>query len=235
MSWLQQQTQSLIERIRHWVAFMGVRRLVGASISSVVALCVGWWLLRSPAPPVESSIARVATTTSVNVSANALFSPTTTIAPSFITVHVAGAVHSPGVYVLPVNSRVVDAVKAAGGATRSADVDAINLALPLVDSEQIVVPRRGEKIVSPKQPARDSSGSSRNTTPKDQTSSSSLVNINTATSTELEALPGVGPSTAKAIITYRETVAPFSSVDDLLRVSGIGPAKLEAMRAYVSL
>lgn len=234
MSWLQQQTQSLIGRIRHWVAFMGVRRLVGATLSSVVALCVGWWLLRSPAPPVESSIARVTTTVGTD-SANTSAIGTTTITPSSITVHVAGAVNSPGVYVLPVDSRVVDAVQAAGGATRSADVDAINLALPLVDSEQIVVPRRGEKIIPPKQPARDSSGNPRSATPKDQTTSSATVNINTATATELEALPGVGPSTAKAIITYRETVAPFASVDDLLRVSGIGPAKLEAMRASVSL
>ena len=234
MSWLRQQTQILNERARHWVAFMGVRRLVGAAISSAVALCAGWWLLRSPAPPIETSIARV-TTTSVESPATALMIAATSTTPSNITVHVAGAVNSPGVYVLPANSRVINAVQAAGGATRSADVDAINLALPLVDSEQIVVPRRGEKIVPPKQLARDLSGTPRSTTPKEQGPSGSMVNINTATATELEALPGVGPSTAKAIITHRETVAPFSSVDDLLQVSGIGPAKLEAMRAYVSL
>jgi competence protein ComEA len=62
-----------------------------------------------------------------------------------------------------------------------------------------------------------------------------LININTASATELETLPGVGPSTAKAIITYRTTVAPFSSIDDLLQVSGIGPAKLEAIRAYIAV
>lgn len=211
---------------------MGTRRLIGAAISTVVALCIGWWLLRSPAPPVETNIARATTSISVNAVAS-IAAPTT--APTQITVHVAGAVNTPGVYVLPTESRVIDAVNAAGGPTRSADVDAINLALPLVDSEQVVVPRRGEKVAKPAQSSRPSSGSSGSTSPKEIDAKDALININTASATELETLPGVGPSTAKAIITHRTTVAPFATVDDLLQVSGIGPAKLEAMRAYVAL
>lgn len=211
---------------------MGVRRLIGGVISTIVVLCVGWWLLRSPAPPIETSIARVTTTISVN-SITSVAAPNSI--PTEITVHVAGAVNKPGVYVLPTQSRVVDAVNAAGGPTRSADVDAINLALPLVDSEQIIVPRRGQKVTTTPQSSRPSAGSSATTSPREMDARNSLVNINTASATELEELPGVGPSTAKAIITYRTTVAPFVSVDDLLQVSGIGPAKLEAMRNYVTL
>jgi competence protein ComEA len=232
MLWLREQVQSVIDRCRHWIAFTGVRRLIGASVSTVVAVGVGWWLLRSPAPPIETSIARVTTTASTHNTVQTFGVSTT--APSTITVHVAGAVNSPGVYVLPSQSRVVDAVEAAGGATRVADVDAINLALPLLDSEQVVVPRRGQKVVSPSSPPRQPSGSARGT-PNDQSVATTSVNINTASATELESLPGVGPTTAQAIITHRTTVAPFSSVDDLLQVSGIGPAKLEAMRVYVSL
>jgi len=211
---------------------MGVRRLIGAVISTVVAVCVGWWLLRSPAPPIETTIARVATTSSDNPTVSVVVATTT---PTKITVHVAGAVSNPGVYVLPSQSRVIDAVNAAGGPTRSADVDAINLASPLVDSEQIVVPRRGEKVTTPAQTSRPSSDSRGTTSPKETDAKDALVNINTANANELEALPGVGPSTAKAIITHRTTVAPFASVEDLLQVSGIGPTKLEAMRAYVTL
>jgi len=211
---------------------MGVRRLIGAVISTVVAVCVGWWLLRSPAPPIETTIARVATTSSDNPTVSVVVATTT---PTKITVHVAGAVSNPGVYVLPSQSRVIDAVNAAGGPTRSADVDAINLASPLVDSEQIVVPRRGEKVTTPAQTSRPSSDSRGITSPKETDAKDALVNINTANANELEALPGVGPSTAKAIITHRTTVAPFASVEDLLQVSGIGPTKLEAMRAYVTL
>ncbi len=231
MAWLQQYVQQVVAKLRHWVAFMGARRLIGTAISTVVVLSVGWWLLRSPAPPVETSIARVTTTISANTIASVVV-PTST--PTEITVHVAGAVHKPGVYVLPTQSRVVDAVNAAGGPTRSADVDAINLALPLVDSEQVIVPRRGQKVTTP-QSSRPSSQSSGTTSPREVDAQNALVNINTASAAELEALPGVGPSTAKAIVTYRTTVAPFVSVDDLLQVSGIGPAKLEAMRGYVTL
>lgn len=232
MSWLQQLKEHIVPQLRHWVAFMGVRRLTGAALSTVVAVCVGWWLLRSPAPPVETAIARVTTTSSTNTVTSVAISSTV---PVQITVHVAGAVNKPGVYVLPTQSRVIDAVNAAGGPIRSADIDAINLASPLVDSEQIIVPRRGEKMTTPPQSSRPSSGSSGSTSPKEIDAKDALININTATATELEVLPGVGPSTAKSIVTHRTTVAPFASIDDLLQVSGIGPTKLEAMRAYVTL
>lgn len=230
MAWLQQQIRVATNTLRHWVVFMGLRRLIGAGVSCVVVLCVGWWLLRSPAPPVELSIPRVPTT---QLSASTMLTPTTI--PTSITVHVAGAVEKPGVYVLAPQARVIDAVAAAGGPTRSADVNAINLASPLVDSEQIIVPRRGEKAIRPDASSRPSSDSSTKEPSYKKDGQNSLININTASATELETLPGVGPSTAKAIITYRTTVAPFSSIDDLLQVSGIGPAKLEAIRAYIAV
>ena len=231
MSWLQIQARHVVEHLRHWLAFMGLRRLISGAVSTVVVVFVGWWLLRSPAPPVESTIARVTSTALVASPMTSV--PTTALTE--ITVHVAGAVNKPGVYVLSSRSRVVDAITAAGGPTRSADVDAINLALPLVDSEQIVVPRRGEKVVIRNPSPRSAPGSPREPTSNGDQSKDILININTASASELESLPGVGPATAKAIIAHRTTVAPFSSVDDLLQVAGIGPAKLEAMRAYVAL
>jgi competence protein ComEA len=231
MSVVQERVKSALHQLRHWIVFLGVRRVVSGVVSMAVVAVVGWWLLRAPAPPVESQIVRV-TTTSISQVVSETSSPTLA---SRITVHVAGAVQKPGVYELSPQARVVDAIDAAGGATNGADLNAINLALPLVDSEQIFVPRKGEKIIHPRSSPRSSSEVQQPSSSGSGNTQSGLVNINTASAKELEALPGVGPSTAKAIITYRTTVAPFSSLDDLLQVSGIGPAKLEAMRGFITV
>jgi competence protein ComEA len=166
-------------------------------------------------------------------------------------VHVVGAVVEPGVYELPVGARGDDAVRAAGGLTSQADVRAVNLALQLVDGEQLVILRKGEALspAGSRQPSgatgsgssSGSSGLGSGGTRDDTTGAPSSVsaprpvNINRASVAELDQLPGVGPSTARAIVEHRERYGPYATVDDLLAVRGIGPAKLAEMRAMVSV
>lgn len=139
-------------------------------------------------------------------------------------VDVSGAVLNPGVYELKCGSRVEDAIRAAGGLAEDADVSVLNRASPLTDGMKILVPRQGEAAqdtVSGAGEAQASSGS---------IASTSLVNINTATSAELQTLSGVGPSTAEAIIADREENGLFASTEDLMRVSGIGEKKFAKIK-----
>ncbi len=164
-----------------------------------------------------------------------------------VMVHVAGCVKNSGVYSLPAGSRVVDAVKAAGGQTSEADMDAINLAARLKDGEKVIVPSSQPVAPPPAnvQFSLPTSGSYQSGTAQpSQTpragyavpqAGSTMVNINTAGPSDLDRLPGVGPSTAQKIMEYRTRVGRFSSVEQLLEVKGIGPKKLEQMRPFVTL
>jgi len=193
-----------------------------------------WWVLRVPPPPPESTI--VFATTSV-VSPRGPNNSGVGAMPTFIRVHVAGEVLRPGVYQLPGTARVVDAVDAAGGPTALADVDVINLAAALFDTAQVFVPRRGSVGARAPMP-RPLPGVNAPPSPNANTpegASSARVNINTASMSDLDTLSGVGPSTAKAIIEYRTKNGPFGSIEDLLNVRGIGPAKLDAMREQVTV
>ena len=127
-----------------------------------------------------------------------------------VVVHVAGAVSSPGVYTLPADSRVDDAVRAAG-ATADADLSQLNLAQKLADGQKITVPVAG---------ATPADGNSATTTA--DSDNGGLININTATQEELESLPSIGEVRAQAIITYREEHGGFRTIDELKEVSGIG-------------
>lgn len=150
---------------------------------------------------------------------------------SALVVHAAGAVQQPGVHRVPNGARVTDVLAAAGGPTPDADVDRLNLAAVVSDGQRLYVPRVGE-VAPPAAVAPDGSGAA----------SSSAgpggglpvpIDLNQATEAELDELPGVGPSTAAAIVAHRVASGPFRRVDDLLDVRGIGPAKLEAMRDLV--
>ncbi|HHB90082.1 MAG TPA: ComEA family DNA-binding protein [Anaerolineae bacterium] len=155
--------------------------------------------------------------------------PTPTPAP--LRVYVSGAVQKPGVYRLPPDSLVVDAIAAAGGEREDADLIAINLAHPLSDGEQIYVPTQAESQ-GPPPPIRSDDPAPANRFAGDKEDvPSKPIDLNTATQEELESLPGIGPAMAKRIIEGR----PYSSVDDLLRVKGIGEAKLEKLRPYVEV
>jgi competence protein ComEA len=133
-------------------------------------------------------------------------------------VHVSGAVNTPGVYALANGSIVQDAIDSAGGATLDASFETINLAAPLHDGQLITIARVSE-VTPVSQPAPG--------TP------SQKININTARETDLESLPGIGPSLAAKIIEFRQQNGPFSTLDDLLQVSGIGTSKLAQIEEFI--
>ena len=185
-------------------------------VAAFALALVVYFAVRVEPPPIEDSIPlSTASTASAALP---------TEQPLVLAVHVGGEVLRPGVYSLPSGSRVVDAVEAAGGVTSRAHTDAINLAAPLVDAMQVIVPRKGARVT--RQPDQSSTA----VTP----GNSSLVNINSALASELDELPGVGPATAKAIVDTRSSKGPFGSAEDLLDVPGIGPAKLSQIRPLIT-
>jgi len=152
-----------------------------------------------------------------------------------IMVQVAGEVSKPGVLELPANARVVDAVRKAGGATKTGDLDALNLAARLEDGQKIVVAQRAaqaEKMAAAPStpdtsdaPAAPSSGA--------VAKLSGPINVNTAGAAQLDLLPGIGPKTAALIIAYRQEHGAFHSLQELDNVKGLGAKKLEKMAPYV--
>jgi len=207
------------------VRWFGWGRVVALVIGVPLVVWGAYLLVRSPEPPVEASLAYVTTVPAAGAPSSA--SPTTgtsdaDAAPT-ITVHVAGQVSSPGVYRFAAGSRVVDAVRAAGGATASADVDAVNLASLLEDGRQIYVPAVGER---PPGGAVATSSSDGVRLP---------VDLNRATAEELDQLPGIGPTTAAAIVAHREEYGPFATTEGLLAVPGIGPAKLATLSGLITV
>ena len=139
-----------------------------------------------------------------------------------IIVDVAGEVRQPGVYEFAEGDRVIDAIERAGGALPRAELSLLNLAAALVDGTQILVPKAGPaapRVVPGAAPG----------------STGGLINVNTASATELESLSGIGEVLAATIIEYRTQNGPFASVEDLMDVSGIGPATLEEIRDQVTV
>jgi competence protein ComEA len=143
--------------------------------------------------------------------------PATRARAAPLVVDVAGAVRRAGLYRLPPGSRIADAVARAGGATKRAELDLVNLAAPLADGEQVLVPARGAS-------APATGGASAPTAP---------VDLNSATAEQLDSLPGIGPVTAQKIIDYRQAHGPFRSVEDLDAIPGIGPSRIENLRGLV--
>ena len=164
-----------------------------------------------------------------------------------VTVHVDGAVLAPGVYELGgVSPRVNDAVVAAGGLASDADTTSLNLAASVADGDKVHVPRVGEDVAPGEGGAGEvsatgtagasgagSGAGSGSGSGAAGSGASAPVNINSATVEELDALPGVGPSTAQAIVDDRTQNGPFASVEDLMRVSGIGEKKFEKLRGHI--
>ena len=139
-------------------------------------------------------------------------------------VDVAGAVLKPGVYALPMNARVIDAITAAGNVLKGADVSDINLARILKDGEQVYV-----------YPPSRSGGSARSSVRNAPSRSSGPVVLNRASAKDLEALDGIGPVLAARIIAYRNANGPFVTLEGLLEVSGIGPAKFAQFKEKIRL
>jgi competence protein ComEA len=218
--------------------WFGVSRMIGSVLSVAFVGVAGWWLVQVPPPPPEANLSFASTTVAASPTIGVSASSINTT-PQIITVHVAGAVKNPGVYRLKYGSRINDGIVAAGGATSAANLDVINLATVLNEGEQIYVPKRGEKPhVITNRPqvggaggvagagGAGGAGGVAGAGGAANSAVSQLININLASVVELEQLPGVGPATAKAIVAYREKNGAFLKVEDLLKVRGIGPAKL---------
>ena len=137
-----------------------------------------------------------------------------------IVVDVAGAVRRPGVYRMPPGARVHEAIQAAGGARRGAELGSLNRAAVLVDGQQVLVGQVGAASTGTGAGAGSGPGAS--------------VNINSADAAALDALPGIGEVTAERIVASRDEAGPFASLDDLDRVSGIGPATIESLRSVAT-
>jgi competence protein ComEA len=145
--------------------------------------------------------------------------------PRELVVHVAGAVFRPGLYRLPDGSRIDDAIAEAGGPKPKAALDLVNLASPLADGQQVLVPLRGAEGL-PGPGVSTATGAA---------GPGGKVHLNSATLEQLDELPGVGPITAQQILDYRSANGAFQSVDELDAVPGIGPATLEQLRPLVDL
>ena len=183
-------------------------------ISLIIGSVLGYF---SPHPQTSAAVI-------VSTAAPVTDRPAATPTTASLRIHVTGAVHDPGVYTLTAGSIAQDAITAAGGATREADLNRINLAIELHDQQQIYVPHQGETdlpvpvVGSP-----------------NEDSDSGLVNINSATITELETLPRIGPATAQRIIDYREANGPFLDIADIQNGPGIGPATFAGLEELITV
>jgi competence protein ComEA len=203
------------------------RRLgVGAAIVLVLAalaVTVGIGVVRTGGGAAAST-ASVASGAPTRAAA----APTTTAAAERVYVDVVGAVKHPGMFVLPAGARVLDAVSAAGGFAAKAQRDAVNLARPLADGEQLIVPKQGASASAPgttsTAPAGAASGAP-----------GGKIDLNTATQEQLESLPRIGPALSQRILDWRQQNGRFTSVDDLLAVPGIGDKMLASLRDLVTV
>ncbi|MBZ5736698.1 helix-hairpin-helix domain-containing protein [Nocardioides mangrovi] len=208
---------------------LGPPQLAVLALGVAVALAVTcWWLVRGDPEPVEAPVLEPAAATDGSALPGvspvaATTSPDGGSGGGSVTVDVEGKVRSTGIVVLDEGARVVDALDAAGGARPGVDLTGLNLARVLVDGEQIVV-----GVTPPP-------GVAAGATPSAGATAGPLVDLNTASETELEALPEIGPVTAAAIVAWREENGGFSSVDDLLDVDGIGDATLAEVAPLVTV
>ncbi len=230
-------------------------RILGLTIAVVVVSAGGavWAVTRSSAvksAPIEHSLpfapgARQSTsganktssqTAAGSSSVGSAAAPTK--APPPVVVDVSGAVVHPGVYKLDGGSRVADALAAAGGVTLDADDERLNKAEKLSDGVRIFVPHRGvtpPAVVGITPSVGGGTGSVASSSGGVSAGTPTIVNLNTADATQLDSLPGVGPATAAAIVQFRTQHGPFTSVDKLTDVPGIGPTKLERLRSFLTV
>lgn len=194
---------SALDRLVPWLRRAGWAYVGAACLFAVAA----WRLAHRSSPSAQPKPTAVAAVRA------------TSRAPAEFIVHVVGAVRRPGVYKMGGDTRVIQAVRMAGGPTPQAELSGINLAAPIQDGQQVVVPRR-----VPAAAAGTSPGAGGATGP---------VSLGSATPEQLEALDGIGPGLAARIVSWRKD-HPFRSVDDLLQVPGIGPARLAALRDHVT-
>jgi competence protein ComEA len=224
-------------QIRERLDALSRGELAGLIVVVVLLLAgVGLWYSRSLPRPIDvsttaASPAPVPSSAPPAPSASGIALASAAASPSSSTtavliVDVTGAVRRPGVFEFQAGDRVIDAVERAGGALERADLTLLNLAAPLTDGQQILVPKKGDtvSVIPPVGTGTTGTGTT-----------GATVNINTADEATLETLNGVGPVLAASIIQYRTEHGPFASVDQLDEVSGIGPATLEDLRSQVTV
>jgi competence protein ComEA len=225
-------------------------------VVSVVAAAAGVAVFRSThaAPPVPASVVDAAPSQSATVPRSAVRERA-----ARIVVYVAGEVRHRGIYELAPSARAGDALRAAGGATASADLVAVNLAQPLSDGDEVAVPALGEDAspagtrsrnharhhgrhkkkrhhrhrVAPVSDMSATTGAE-STAEIGDSEPIAIVRLNSADESELETLPGIGPALAERIVQFREQAGPYVSTDDLLDVAGVTQSKLDAIAPYVS-
>ena len=210
------------ERLGRWFEQLDWR--VPAGVVAVVLLAVGGWMaLRSDERAAAVVLPRAAAVPRPAATA------TTEPADVRIVVHAAGAVKHPGVYRLNLSARTFDLLEVAGGPVAGADLSGVNLAAPLADGARVHFPLQGQSsspeldiLEIPPAPAGSGEGGA-------------PLDLNTADANDLQGLPGIGPVTAEAILSHRQQHGPFRSVDSLVDVSGIGPAKLERIKHLVTV
>lgn len=224
--------------------------IVVAILGMIVVLGLGiGWFRESPVddtqPPTDPLLAQATSPTPSAGSAvtavphglleTSSSEPQATV-PTEVVISVQGLVEKPGLLRLPNGMRVGEAIDRAGGPSHTASLHRVNLAEIIHDGMQILVDEHGSSValsgssLTGPAPAGSTSAGGGQTNQTHQASTAGTVNINTATAAELEELPGVGPATAQAIITHRDSNGPFTAVEDLLQVRGIGPAKFDAIK-----
>ena len=206
------QLRNTLDNARNWwedLDFSPLQRKSLLVLALVIVASSGFLVLRGTSEEI------------VQVAPPQIEMPTVT---THLMVDVAGAVLKPGVYALPMNARVIDAITAAGNVLKGADVSDINLARILKDGEQVYV-----------YPPSRSGGSARSSVRNTPTRNTGPVILNRASAKELEALDGIGPVLASRIIAYRNANGPFVTLEALLEVSGIGPAKFAQFKEKIRL
>jgi competence protein ComEA len=198
----------------------------GITVAVVVLAAAGVYLLRRPATSTPARAAPIEVYTPTPLPTESL-PPTAPPAP--IVVYVSGAVAEPGVYSLPADARVADALEAAGGATSETDLVQINLARRIRDEEQVHFPRYGEP--TPDLPPSVHSGSAA----ENSEGTGALLNINTASAQELDTLPGIGPGYAQRIVDYRQSQGPFKTIEEIQNVPGIGASTFARIRTLITV
>lgn len=184
---------------------------IGAAVTLglvVLSAAVGWGILRGQAAPMDAIALDGGSGSALTVDSD-----------GGLYVHVLGEVAQPGLYILDSDARLVDALAAAGGTLDTADLKAVNLARPLSDGEQVVVPAQGEQ-------AAEGPGAS-------AVGADGRIDLNAATQAELETLPRIGPALAQRILDWREENGRFRAVEDLLAVPGIGEKLLAGLKDKV--
>ena len=221
------QVPESLRRPRLDVSRRQVLAVGGAAVVALLVLALRLAVAQAGAEPVPVSATPAGLVSrsvpSALASGGAAAGADPTGATAKVVVHIVGQVAHPGLVPLPAGARVADAIRAAGGALPTADLAGVNLARILVDAEQVVVPKPGEWVPSSSGGAPTGGGSG----------SGGLVNLNAATLSDLDGLPGIGPVLAQRILDWRTEHQRFSSIDELGEVPGIGPKLLAQLRSKV--